>query len=750
MAAVPHVSKLQSYGQIYNEHGCRFCIQEPRCRLCSFGLKNGDSIKISADYYDGMPELVHRPFQFYYGKLEWGDRTGNYRNNDEDDDHAEDNNSDDDYGDGYGSDDDASLVDSEAGIITRFAICCCCEDFCSGRRAAVHCFHFDCWMFLKNKFGTAEIPASFMHATHFSYFPVAWEMLEEERTNRIRPLLAENLKNEKWPVTLPNEIQHMIAGNMIRECAIVTAGEKYFIPESFCSTVNLWLDVYAEYTMVEGIRYLKTIGNTRGHGRSLIYRGQTFKNVHEVYYLDDHQGVRDVFITDKDRHLPNATPIPFGTWVNKISDPDGIWDIFVGTDGFKVRTIYHAYNGNASRAMEAQQIARFPNFQVSPVVVLDIRTLKLNSLGFRRGNFRIFPRMDSFDCNDPDVIGYSAAIGRNGIPMAIYSHRSQSDFSMYRELNSLIPIQWVYMPIDQGELVTEICRFMSHPLLGERDSFGLTFTTNRGRTGVLGEDSTLKLDVVDLQRVHEPAPGPSKIFFDKATSMNLLAFENVKPFVKRDIPNSVKPVNPEADSNTTPYPFFYSRCKMGAVTRVTPCYRHHPHSNQLMGMLLEYEDGHTERMGEWRFDWAVEPINVEKKSRLRLTMEVCHGQIDGCKTHSCVVLHAEVVPLGTPLERGNHTWYMDIPWRGTLEWWFNESTKHCEHTSAIWRSSSRAIARGYVDVYDTDDDEEKKDNWQDWVDWDEVWGTLPWYEDSDDEQLDSEFEDNANSEEASH
>ncbi|KAI1448578.1 hypothetical protein F5Y02DRAFT_414582 [Annulohypoxylon stygium] len=763
MAEVPYVSEVQLYGQSGEQGGNsnRLCIKEPRCRLCSFGLQNGDWIKISAAYHEDMPESVHHPFQFFYKKVEWDNSQGDDEGDSQsDDDHCEDDNSE----DGDDSDDDASLVDSDDGTITRFAICCCCDDICVGRRATVHCFHLDCWAFIYTKFGMVELPIPFFHSTHFSYFSPAWRKLEEDRTHYFRSLLAENLKKEKWPMALPNEVWQMIAGYLVREAAIITEGEKCSSPLMPNTIVDLHYDVYAEYTMFEGKRYLKAIGNCskeNAHGRPLIHRGQDFENVREVYSLDDHRGIRDIiFITDKERQLSNASLVPSGTWLMKISGPLGVWKISVGCDGFKARSIYNtlAFSDNVSFAMEAQQIARFRCLPAAPVTIFDIRSLTYNSQGFRLGGYRVFPRMDSFDLNHPDVIGYSAALGSNHTPIAIYAHRSPSDLDMYEEMIELIPATWIYMPIDQGELVTEIGRFMTTYTFIDHPEIGLTFTTNRGRTGVFGGDSNLRLvDTTDLYRIHEPAPGPSKIYFDKGSSMNLLAFENVQPSVKRELPDSVKPVDPQAESNDGPDPYYYSRCELAGVTRITPCYRQHPHPNQFMGMLLEYEGGHTERMGEWRFDWAAESINVGKKTRLRLTMEDCAGQINGCNTSTCEMLTAEVVPRGTPLKSGSPPWYMDVPWCGTLEWWFDGSTKWCDHTSAKWRRSNTAIQRGYVDVYDSDDDEGKEkpkqnvDNWQEWVDMDELWETwfeddpVPWYEDSDDE-LDPEFEDDTNPE----
>jgi len=65
-------------------------------------------------------------------------------------------------------------------------------------------------------------------------------------------------------------------------------------------------------------------------------------------------------------------------------------------------------------------------------------------------------RMCSFDCNAPDVTGYS--IATNGVSIAtIHAHR-YNDVSIYKDVDSSRYMIWIYMPVDPGEYVTEICR----------------------------------------------------------------------------------------------------------------------------------------------------------------------------------------------------------------------------------------------------------------------------------------------------
>ncbi|KAI1209198.1 uncharacterized protein F4807DRAFT_467816 [Annulohypoxylon truncatum] len=675
--------------EVWQDTRVRCCIQESRCRLCSFGLKEGDLIKISPRW-SGILRLDE--FLFHRGDIKI----------------------------------------NEAAIL-----CCCCSDDCESGRIPVHCFHAECSVFARNILKIEDVSQNFLDGTRFGFAPPLWGGLERFRANRLSELLAEKLKKEYWPKSLPNEIWRMITDNFVRECAIVTAYEQTLsasLPPG--NTINLSRDVYAEYTTFDGIRYLKTLRNPedrKGHGE-LVLRGQEVGSIREVYVIDDHFGVRDLlFVSDKDRLdriLPSPSSLPSGTWVRRISTPLGIWNVGVECDGFRVRGAYNMDFGPRLE-FDPQQNLRSRKWLSSQHTVFDLRKLKPNYLGFRQRStsYQIFPQMESFDCNASRIIGYSAAVTDNGV-VAIYSHYRDSDFSMYSEVNPLFPVRWIYMPIDQGEFVTEICRFVGSTMMRPRP-YGLTFTTNHGRTTVFGGHFDLT-EHRDLERIYDPPSRPSTIFFDKSHVINWLACENMKPTARREIPQSVIPIT---SVDLSPLGWYYSRCEMEGVTHIIPCHKNTRHPNQLVGLLLEYEDGHRERLGEWRFDWAAEPIRVLGHSgSLRLKEKVydhlCDGQV-------CKVWDMEVVPArAPPSEEEDYDWYIDLPWHGTLEWWFDLSPLFCAHSHAEWLPSPDTEA----ETLDDEEEEKKEVPWQEWVDWDEVWPawfndkSMPlWYEPSENE-----------------
>ncbi len=64
--------------------------------------------------------------------------------------------------------------------------------------------------------------------------------------------------------------------------------------------------------------------------------------------------------------------------------------------------------------------------------------------------------MGFFDCNAPGTTGYSVAT--NGLDIStIHAHKQQADVRFYKNAESGSCPFWIYMPIDDGEYLTEIC-----------------------------------------------------------------------------------------------------------------------------------------------------------------------------------------------------------------------------------------------------------------------------------------------------
>lgn len=96
--------------------------------------------------------------------------------------------------------------------------------------------------------------------------------------------------------------------------------------------------------------------------------------------------------------------------------------------------------------------------------------------------------MDYFDCNAAGTTGYSVATDGMGI-VKIHAHRQGHDsVHLYKDTlddlasNSLF---WIYMPLDQGEYLTEICQHRGFRLFN-RDAIRLVVRNRKPCDAVHG------------------------------------------------------------------------------------------------------------------------------------------------------------------------------------------------------------------------------------------------------------------------
>lgn len=78
-------------------------------------------------------------------------------------------------------------------------------------------------------------------------------------------------------------------------------------------------------------------------------------------------------------------------------------------------------------------------------------------------------RMNAFDCNAGDITGYTVVTDGDGV-VTVHAHRPGEKARFYAEINHSWPGGiFLYMPLDKGEYVTEICRRFADTLHGDWD-----------------------------------------------------------------------------------------------------------------------------------------------------------------------------------------------------------------------------------------------------------------------------------------
>ncbi|CAM1509461.1 Fc.00g032000.m01.CDS01 [Cosmosporella sp. VM-42] len=283
--------------------------------------------------------------------------------------------------------------------------------------------------------------------------------------------------------------------------------------------------------------------------------------------------------------------------------------------------------------------------------------------------------MRFFDCNSPDIIGYSIATDGAKV-IAILSHKQDQnpDRRLYEDMdvNSGICF-WMYMPINQGEYITEIGRQTSRLIL-DTQVIGITLSTSRGRTvlfGLYGHENT------SFERIAALPREPCRVYFNDLDdipgkrSSSFFAFDKgtARPtMVKPGLPTSPDVPELPRSISTPPYTqsneiWLHTPCSMLDVVEVHPCIDHTCVYRPVMGLLLYYADGHGESIGQFRLDWAVEPITITKLEKLYF-----YGK--RTKKSWGYMAHVTTEPPGG---RAQGRW-LDVGQAGTLEWWF--SSRH--------------------------------------------------------------------------
>ncbi|KAF5019171.1 hypothetical protein F66182_8821 [Fusarium sp. NRRL 66182] len=544
----------------------------------------------------------------------------------------------------------------------------CLVGECSLRTKATVCFHARC-----HEARFYSITPAFLAATCYTYNPSLSE--ERRRARYIQKALVCNLQQARlWPRELATELWTMVAGLLLEDCAAFTAQEqlrKCDKAEEY--TVDLTQPVYASYVKIDGRVYVRNLQNkartdVKGGSRIMLLAPGKHAKENEgkdMFVAEDHLGIRQIIFASPKRcdEWFRSHPSTPGAWWKHISQGDIRSTVTIRSDGFKIRDIKGGRKGSSALA---PRIGWQVPVSVSPTTI-DLLTLKIPE------EYPSNLRMRFFDCNGPDTIGYFVATD-GARTLAILSHKQdqQVDPSFFEDVDAPICF-WIYMPINKGEYLTDICR-RAGSLTVRTETIGLTFSTNRGRTVVFG---LYGHENVDFRRVAALPHTPCRVYFNQADSLGrrnveFIAVENGRTATTQDsIPSPPASVShcPYTQSNEI---WIHSSCSMRHLTLVHACVDKSAPHQPVIGMLLYYTDGHRESVGQFRLDWSTESITVREMDRLY----ICGKRT---KQNWGYVAAATTRP---PLNQAEGCW-LDVAQAGLLEWWF--SSRH----SVLFYNNSR-------------------------------------------------------------
>jgi hypothetical protein len=176
-----------------------------------------------------------------------------------------------------------------------------------GRR--VPFFHHECFCFRLYDVSDAIIAAG-----EWAFEPPASE--NSRRSHRIKNLLAPKLRDQ-LQIRLPPEILMTIAGHLVRECAAITAEEQSLGTAVSDTVVDITRDIYANYTAVDGVRYVKSLYNTAsgsGDQDHPTLLGKKGKSIDKIWIAEDYRGIRSVIFCGADSPQVGPTPITKSWW----------------------------------------------------------------------------------------------------------------------------------------------------------------------------------------------------------------------------------------------------------------------------------------------------------------------------------------------------------------------------------------------------------------------------------------------------
>lgn len=126
----------------------------------------------------------------------------------------------------------------------------------------------------------------------------------------------------------------------------------------------------------------------------------------------------------------------------------------------------------------------------------------------------------------------------------------------------------------------------------------------------------------------------------------------------------------------SPDPWFYTCCRLENTTEITVCIDETKPYRPIMGMLVQYSNGRRSCVGQYRKDWALEPMQVDFSKKLRIAM----GQTER-KFPFVANVDVQGVNMSTTnvADETSPLIWSTLPWNGKLEMWFTVAQSRIYH-----------------------------------------------------------------------
>ncbi|KIL88733.1 hypothetical protein FAVG1_07981 [Fusarium avenaceum] len=569
----------------------------------------------------------------------------------------------------------------------------CLYPYCAHTSGLAVAFHAECTR-MAARFGIAL--TEYRSLTEYMYQPAS---LDHGRRRAVIRTLVENSLRKRHGKLSP-ELWHIISDDddLIR---LYTIAEVSLLRSEIELSAEPSTSVWITCVSFDGLEYVSSLSNFPRTGSRQAWESTSLSASQFLYISSDYLGIRQV-ITDPSRARSDVSCPEH--W--KTVAIDGRMLLFTG-DGLKLR--------------ELTTPSIYPRVEWPyPMTSFEIDTMSFYFAGWGEG--QTVARMRALTFNEYGTTGYSVCWAGHEM-VSLHAHQSIQYLSNQDSLWNEAPpseyedrshLKWTYHPVEQDEYIQQIwirgsdMYDMTKPLPTQREGglgfhfstpwglqtykrpsdIALGFVTSKGRTLVAGsfpdhhgEHTPFSKHRGWLLVARTDTNNPIRIFFSPSTHGIPLIAAPAMPAGNGITPPLVQiPLSAMPRFNPL-HTVHYSSASLENVVSVIVCrsksekdtavIRNFDLENECMnetrykkvaGLLLQYANGSQASVGCFRFDWSEPPLATGNS----------RGLFVGTRPGKIAQIPPHVATAGFKPSESEDEWtWRELPWKGTVEWWFS-------------------------------------------------------------------------------